>query len=69
MACNGGQGGHGAGQSRPALGLDPGHAGHGAGHGDTHRIHGRPAGPVSVAASAAGEAAFRIPYQGLEVEN
>ncbi len=49
-----------------------GHASHGAGHG----IHGtgdsdhgdgeRPAGPESTAASAAGAAAFTIPFQGLE---
>ena len=62
-------------RSRPAGVTAPGHGGHGATHGfhgAGHSEHGdgeQPAGPVCAAASAAGAAAFTIPYQGLEVEN
>ena len=69
--CHGDHGRHGAGHVQRRV-TAPGHSGHGAGHG----IHGaghsdgeRPAGPESAAASAAGAAAFTIPFQGLEVEN
>jgi hypothetical protein len=65
--CHGRYCRHGACHGRPRV-TDPGHGGHGAGHGATHGFHGaghsdhcdeeRPAGRVSAAVSAAGAAAF-----------
>ena len=75
LPCSHGR--HGAGYVRGGV-TTPDHGGHGAGHGATHGFddaghgdHGgaeRRAGPDSAAATAAGAAAFTIPYQGLEVE-
>ena len=75
LPCSHGR--HGAGYVRSGV-TTPVHGGHGAGHGATHGFDGaghgdhggaeRRAGPDSAAATAAGAAAFTIPYQGLEVK-